>query len=186
MALEDLALFRSVHGSTVFYPSDAVSTERAVELAAQTQGICFIRTGRPANPVLYANDAQFAVGKAHVCISAACSISAIFCAVWVSYVVMNVRKFVMVILKVVRENPEDKVLVVGAGVTLHEAVKAADALKAEGVHVCILDPFTIKPIDAEALAKQAVRCGGRVVTVEDHYPAGKYYLRLRICNFIMY
>jgi len=43
-------------GSTVFYPSDAVSAERAVELAANTKGICFIRTSRPNTPILYKND----------------------------------------------------------------------------------------------------------------------------------
>ena len=48
MALEDLSLFRALPGSTVFYPSDAVSTERAVELAANTKGVCFIRSSRPA------------------------------------------------------------------------------------------------------------------------------------------
>lgn len=47
MALEDLAMFRAIPGSTVFYPSDAVSTERAAELAANTKGVCFIRTSRP-------------------------------------------------------------------------------------------------------------------------------------------
>jgi transketolase len=40
----------------VFYPSDAVSTERAVELAANTKGICYIRTSRPNTAVLYKND----------------------------------------------------------------------------------------------------------------------------------
>ena len=48
MALEDVSFFRSIPGSTVFYPSDAVSTERACELAANTKGVCFIRTSRPA------------------------------------------------------------------------------------------------------------------------------------------
>lgn len=66
MALEDIAMFRAVSGSTVFYPSDAVSTERAVELAANTKGICFIRTSRPAFPVLYNNNEPFEVGKAKI------------------------------------------------------------------------------------------------------------------------
>lgn len=66
MALEDLAMFRSINGSTVFYPSDAVSCERAVELAARTPGICFIRTGRPNQPVIYANEEEFHVGQAKV------------------------------------------------------------------------------------------------------------------------
>uniref|UniRef100_A0A1B0A439 transketolase n=1 Tax=Glossina pallidipes TaxID=7398 RepID=A0A1B0A439_GLOPL len=66
MGLEDIALFRALPGSTVFYPSDAVSCERAVELAANTKGICFIRTSRPNTTVIYDNNETFAVGKAHV------------------------------------------------------------------------------------------------------------------------
>lgn len=66
MALEDLAMFRSVPGATVFYPSDAVSMERAVELAANTKGICYIRSSRPEVPVMYANDETFQIGKAKV------------------------------------------------------------------------------------------------------------------------
>ncbi|XP_060565232.1 transketolase-like [Ruditapes philippinarum] len=66
MALEDLSMFRSIPGSTVFYPSDAVSTQRAVELAANTKGVCFIRTSRPNVPVIYSNDEVFEAGKAKV------------------------------------------------------------------------------------------------------------------------
>lgn len=66
MALEDLAMFRSVPGSTVFYPSDAVSCERAVELAANTPGVCFIRTSRPNISTIYDNNEPFEIGKAKV------------------------------------------------------------------------------------------------------------------------
>jgi transketolase len=66
MALEDIAMFRSLPGATVFYPSDAVSTERACELAANTEGICFIRTSRPATAVIFKGDEVFEVGKAKV------------------------------------------------------------------------------------------------------------------------
>lgn len=66
MALEDLAMFRSIPGSTVFYPSDAVSCERAVELAANTAGVCFIRTSRPNIATIYDNNEPFAVGKAKI------------------------------------------------------------------------------------------------------------------------
>merc|ERR1712127_783186 len=66
MALEDLAMFRSVNGSTVFYPSDAVSCERAIELAANTKGVCYIRTSRPNTPVIYSNDEVFEIGKCKV------------------------------------------------------------------------------------------------------------------------
>ncbi|ENN74101.1 hypothetical protein YQE_09074, partial [Dendroctonus ponderosae] len=69
MGLEDLAMFRAVNGSTIFYPADAVSTERAIELAANTKGITFTRTNRPTTPVIYANNHVFAVGKANVVLS---------------------------------------------------------------------------------------------------------------------
>lgn len=138
MALEDLAMFRSIPGSTVFYPCDAVSCERAVELAANTQGICFIRTSRPNTSVIYGNEEPFHVGKG----------------------------------KVVRQSAEDKVTIIGAGVTLEEALKAADQLAAQGIAARVVDPFTIKPIDAALLTECARATGGHVVTVEDHYPEG--------------
>ncbi|XP_018306430.1 transketolase-like protein 2 isoform X1 [Mycetomoellerius zeteki] len=138
MGLEDIAMFRTVPGSTIFYPSDAVSTERAVELAANTKGICFIRTSRPATAVLYKNDETFIVGKA----------------------------------KVIKSSAKDQVLVIGAGVTLHEAIKAADELAKVGINIRVIDPFTIKPIDAQTIIKNAKEAGGRIVTVEDHYAEG--------------
>lgn len=66
MGLEDIAMFRVIPGSTIFYPSDAVACERAVELAANTKGITFIRTNRPATPIIYSNDQVFQIGKAHL------------------------------------------------------------------------------------------------------------------------
>ena len=74
--------------------------------------------------------------------------------------------------KVVRSSNKDQALLIGAGVTLHEAVKAADILAKAGINVRVLDPFTIKPIDQKAIIENAVQTGGRIVTVEDHYPEG--------------
>jgi transketolase len=62
MALEDLAIFRAVPNCTVFYPSDAVSAERLVALAAATHGPVYIRTTRPKTPVIYGVGEAFAVG----------------------------------------------------------------------------------------------------------------------------
>merc|ERR1719431_267285 len=73
---------------------------------------------------------------------------------------------------VVRKSDSDKVLVAAAGVTLYEAMKAADILAAKGVNIRVIDPFTIKPIDIAAIRENAAACGGRVLTVEDHYPEG--------------
>jgi transketolase len=66
MALEDLSIFRAVPNAVVFYPCDAVSTEYAVELAANYRHICYIRTSRPNTSVLYANDEKFEIGKGKV------------------------------------------------------------------------------------------------------------------------
>jgi len=66
MALEDLSMFRAIHGSTIFYPSDAVSTERALELAANTKGVCYIRTSQPTTAVIYSNEEEFKVGQAKI------------------------------------------------------------------------------------------------------------------------
>lgn len=62
MALEELTMFRALPDSHVFYPSDAVSTERAVEIITNLKGTRYIRTGRPANAVLYSNEETFAPG----------------------------------------------------------------------------------------------------------------------------
>ncbi len=74
--------------------------------------------------------------------------------------------------KVVRESENDSVTVAAAGVTLHEALKAHDALRDEGIHIRILDVYSVKPIDAAALRKAAAETNGTLVTAEDHYSEG--------------
>ena len=74
-------------------------------------------------------------------------------------------------LKVLRQSADDKATVIGAGVTLFEALKAYDALKAEGIAIRVIDLYSIQPIDAASLIA-AGRETGRLITVEDHYLAG--------------
>jgi len=66
MALEDLAMMRAVHGSTVLYPSDAVSTAQLVREMADRSGIVYMRTTRGAYPVLYGPDETFPIGGSKV------------------------------------------------------------------------------------------------------------------------
>jgi transketolase len=61
MALEDIAMFRAIHGSTILYPSDAYSTERLTEFAARLPGITYIRTSRPKMPLLYSANYEFPI-----------------------------------------------------------------------------------------------------------------------------
>jgi transketolase len=138
MALEDLAMMRAVHGSTVLYPSDATSTAQLVREMADRGGVVYMRTTRGAYPVLYRPDEAFPVGGA----------------------------------KVVRSTSDDRVTLIGAGVTLHNCLAAADELARDGISARVLDLYSLKPIDTQALLDAAAATGGRLVVVEDHYPEG--------------
>lgn len=138
MGLEDLAMFRTIPGSVILYPSDAVSAERAVMEAARHRGICYIRTTRPKTPILYSNDEPFSIGGS----------------------------------KVLRKSAKDRVTVIGAGITVHEALKAASKLESEGIAIRVVDAYSVKPIDAKGILAAAKETGNRVVVVEDHYAEG--------------
>jgi transketolase len=138
MALEDLAMCRAEPDFTVLYPSDGVSAERLVALAAQVKGPVYIRLSRPKTPVIYSNDETFTVGG----------------------------------LKVLRQSAQDVATVVAAGVTVAEALKAHDQLKAAGMPIRVIDLYSLAPIDRAGLAAAARATKGCVVTVEDHYAAG--------------
>ncbi|HEY8171049.1 MAG TPA: transketolase [Candidatus Limnocylindria bacterium] len=73
--------------------------------------------------------------------------------------------------RVVRETDDDAVTIIGAGITLHEAVKAADTLADEGISARVIDLYSVKPVDAETV-RAAARETGAIVTVEDHWPEG--------------
>jgi transketolase len=73
--------------------------------------------------------------------------------------------------KTLRRSSGDDVTIVAAGITVHEALRAADTLTGDGIAARIIDAYSIKPIDADALL-EAVAATGRVVTVEDHRPEG--------------
>jgi transketolase len=132
MALEDIASLRAVHGSTVLHPCDANQTAKLVAKMADLDGISYIRTLRPATPVIYGPEEEFEIGGS----------------------------------RTVREG--DDVAIVAAGVTVPEALKAADALAEDGIEARVIDLYSIKPLDEETL--RSIACP--IVTVEDHWPEG--------------
>jgi transketolase len=138
MGLEELAMMRAVHGSTVLYPADAVATERLLTEAAQAEGVVYMQTTRADTPVIYGNNEQFPIGGA----------------------------------KVVKHSDKDAVTVIGAGITLAEAVKAHDLLKKEGVSIRVVDAYSVKPIDAKTISEAAHATNNRVIVVEDHWFEG--------------
>jgi transketolase len=74
--------------------------------------------------------------------------------------------------KVLRQNAGDKVTVVAAGVTLHEALKAADVLKKEGIGITVIDAYSIKPLGRAEILAAAQKTKNTVITVEEHYSEG--------------
>jgi transketolase len=74
--------------------------------------------------------------------------------------------------KVLRQSAEDKVTVVAAGITLFEALRAADALKGQGIGITVIDAYSIKPLGKDTIKAAAQKTGNLVVTVEDHYAEG--------------
>jgi transketolase len=74
--------------------------------------------------------------------------------------------------KTLRKSANDRVTVVGAGITVHEALAAADILSKEGIAIRIIDAYSVKPIDRDGLLAAAAATGGRMIVVEDHYEEG--------------
>ncbi|MCW5251920.1 transketolase [Streptomyces sp. SHP 1-2] len=137
MGLEDLAMMRALHGTTVLYPCDANQTARLVAEMAGLDGIRYLRTSRGASEVIYGPDEEFPVGGS----------------------------------KVLRSGAGDRLTVVAAGVTVHEALAAADVLDREGIPVRVIDLYSVKPVDRETL-RRAAEDTGCLLTVEDHRPQG--------------
>ena len=82
------------------------------------------------------------------------------------------EKFPVPGFKVLRQSEQDRVTVIGAGITLNEALKAADDLKAKGTAVRVIDLYCVKPIDGKVLAEQINASSGKLVVVEDHWAEG--------------
>ncbi len=84
----------------------------------------------------------------------------------------NDEKFAVPGLKVLRQSEQDQVAVIGAGVTLYEALKAQEELRAKGTAIRVIDLYCVKPLDVGAIAEHVNKSQGRLVTVEDHYAEG--------------
>ncbi|MCS7300359.1 MAG: transketolase [Fimbriimonadales bacterium] len=74
--------------------------------------------------------------------------------------------------KIVRQSPDDVVTVVGAGITLHEALRAYAILQQEGLPIRVIDLYSVKPLDTDTLIRCGQQTNGVIITVEDHYPEG--------------
>ncbi len=139
MALEDIALMRTLPSSVVLYPCDAVSTFKLVgAMIEYVDGISYLRTTRGATPVIYDAREEFPIGGC----------------------------------KVIRQSTHDVAVVVAAGITVYEALKAHEELQKDDISIAVIDCYSIKPLDSKTIRALATKSKGYVVTVEDHYIAG--------------
>ena len=78
-------------------------------------------------------------------------------------------KFPLGHFKVLRKSEHDKVLAIGSGITVHESLKAYELLRQKNIHIRVIDLYSIRPLDVNALMKQAEECHHKVIVVEDHF-----------------
>lgn len=137
MALEDLAMMRSILHSVVLYPSDAISTIKLIELLYNFHGISYLRLTREKTPILYNENETFSIGGS----------------------------------KVLFQSDKDTAVIVAAGITLHESIKAYNELQKENISVAVIDAYSVKPLDEKTIKSFAEKTK-KVIIVEDHYPYG--------------
>ncbi len=154
MGLEDIAMMRSIFNSVVLYPSDATSTTKLVSAMAIHQGFIYLRTTRGKTPILYNQNEQFEIGGSKV---------------WIYD--QQIKKHVIARNEMTKQSHECQHVIIGAGITLHEALKAQKQLAEKGVNAIVVDLYSIKPLDTETLLR-LTKEKQPVVVVEDHYPEG--------------
>ena len=120
MGLEDIAMMRSIRNSTVLYPADATSTYKLTQAISSRTGINYLRTTREKTPVLYNEKEEFPIGGCKV------------------HYPPN--------LKLNNKNVKCDVVIIAAGITLHEALKAQKILIKKKINAIVVDLYSIKPL----------------------------------------
>ncbi|MGK0209028.1 MAG: transketolase [Patescibacteria group bacterium] len=135
MGLSDIAFFRSLLGSTVLYPSDAVSAQALTFASILTKGVSYLRTTRAKTPILYKKKEKFPIGD----------------------------------FKVLQKSTHDRVVLVGSGITVHQAMRASYMMKKK---VAVVDLYSVKPFKMDKFVKFVLSHGKKIVIAEDHYEQG--------------
>ncbi len=131
MPFEDVGIMRNIPNITIIEPSDSVQLRQVIKLAADRQGVFYIRLVRKITQRLYTEDSQFQLGQA------------------------------------VQLRDGKDVAIIASGIMVAEAMKAAEVLTGEGINARVLDMFTIKPLDNQAVISAAMDCGA-IVCCENH------------------
>jgi transketolase len=73
--------------------------------------------------------------------------------------------------RVLKRSQKDKVAVIAAGITVHEALKAYEELKKDQILVRVIDAYSVQPMDPK-IRKEVAKAGNKAVVVEDHFRSG--------------
>jgi len=138
MGLEDIAMFRAIHGAAILQPSDANQAAQLIEAVLDWPGFSYLRVLRGETTVRTPVKTKVSIGGS----------------------------------REIGASPKDQVAIIASGVTVDEAIRAADLLRADGIKARVLDAYSVKPLDREAVAAAVKAVKGRVVVVEDHRPEG--------------
>jgi transketolase len=167
MGLEEIAMFRTLLDSVVLYPCDALSCEKLVWEAAKHQGIVYIQTTRKETPIIYTPPSIPPLDKGGR-----------------GGVELVDHDFKIGGSCVLHSSDHDQVTVIGAGITVHEALAAYEQLQKEGINIRVIDLYSVKPLDIATLQKAAQETKA-IITVEDSYPEGGIGEAVAgaLCNF---
>jgi len=143
MGLEDLSMMRSILESVVFYPSDYYSTKKLVKIMAENYGIFYLRLTREKTPLIYNEGFSFEIGGS----------------------IVHRLDFT--------QNFKKKALLITAGITLFDALKAQEELAEADIDLVVLDCYSVKPLDEKTIVS-LVKEIKNVIVVEDHYPYGGF------------
>lgn len=138
MPFEDVALYRTIPGSTIIDISDPASLPDVLEQCVDCPGVKYIRVTRKAMARIYEDGVHLPIGRAQV----------------------------------LKEGTD--AVIFAAGIMLHEAMQAAQMLEKENISAAVIDLFSIKPLDGEAVAHWAAKTGA-VVVAENHSHSGGLY-----------
>ncbi len=144
MGLEEISMFGTLPGVVVLQPSDAVSATKLLAELSVHEGMAYMQTLRPKTTVIYENSEEFKIGGSKILRSSSKGKEGV-----------------------------DQLTVVATGITIPEALKAADILEKEGVDIIVVDAYSISPVDKKTLIACSQKTKQKIlITVEDHFIHG--------------
>jgi len=174
MGLEDIAMFRTLLDSVVLYPSDAVSTERLVEVAAQHNGIVYIRTTRMETPVIYDNSEEFPIGGSKVLRKSSHDLVTIVAAgitlreALAAYDELKKEGIAVRVIDLYSIKPVDAVTLAAAAAQTRAVITVEDHFAEGGIGEAVKSALALQPVPVHSLAVRRMPHSGKPAELLDY------------------